>query len=68
MTDGSFEMIVALIRKLGGEVEITTKELIEAADFEIETCQTLSFTQGHLVRARQKPITIDGELANELTE
>ena len=59
-------IMIAIIRKLGGEVELTGKDLMDAGDFELERSDIESFTGGIRYRTRLAPVTIEGELANEL--
>ena len=59
-------IMIALVRKLGGEVELTDKDLMDAADFELERSDNESFIRGIRYRTRLAPITVEGELANEL--
>jgi hypothetical protein len=59
-------IMIAIIRKLGGEVELTGKDLMDAGDFELERSYIESFTGGIRYRARLAPVTVEGELANEL--
>ena len=59
-------IMIAIIRKLGGEVELTDKDLMDAGDFELERSDIQSFTRGIRYRTRLAPITVEGELANEL--
>lgn len=64
--DDKLVIICALVRKLGGEVELTTKDLMEAYDFELQQSENESFTGGVKYRARLAPVTLEGELANEV--
>ena len=59
-------IMIALVRKLGGEAELTGKDLMDAGDFELERSDIESFTGGIRYRTRLAPVTIEGELANEL--
>ena len=59
-------IMIAIIRKLGGEVELTGKDLMDAGDFELERSAIESFTGGVRYRTRLAPVTVEGELANEL--
>ena len=59
-------ILIAIVRKLGGEVELTMKELMEADDFELQRSDIESFTGGIRYRTRIAPVTIRGEMANEL--
>lgn len=59
-------IMIAIIRKLGGEVELTVKDLMDAGDFELERSDIESFTGGIRYRTRLAPVTVEGELANEL--
>jgi hypothetical protein len=59
-------IMIALVRKLGGEVELTDKDLMDAGDFELERSDIESFTGGIHYRTRLAPVTVEGELANEL--
>jgi len=59
-------IMIALVRKLGGEVELTVKDLVDAGDFELQRSDVESFTGGIRYRTRLAPITVEGELANEL--
>jgi hypothetical protein len=59
-------IMIAIIRKLGGEVELTDKDLMDAADFALERSEIESFTGGIRYRTRLAPVTVEGELADEL--
>ena len=64
--DDELRIIIALVRKLGGNVDLTLKDLMDADDFELQRSEPESFTGGIRYRTRIAPVTVEGELANEI--
>lgn len=61
-------IIATLIRKLGGEVELTEKDLIEAEELELQCSESDGFIRGIRYRVRTAPVTIEGETVPEVLE
>jgi len=72
MDDGlgqdELRVMIALVRKLGGEVELTMKDLMDAEDYTLERCESLSFISGMRLRSRLTPVTLEGETVSEVLE
>ena len=64
--DDQRRIIIALVRKLGGEVELTYKDLLAADDFELQRSDPELFGRGLRFRTRFAPVTVEGELVNEI--
>ena len=60
--DDQLRIIIALVRKLGGEVELTDKDLLATDDFELQRSEPELFGNGLRFRTRLAPITVEGEL------
>lgn len=58
-------MIIALVRKLGGEVIITDKDLLEAEAMELQQNESPDFRRALHYRARMAPLTLEGETIAE---
>jgi|GEM_PF-4628645 hypothetical protein len=58
-------LIIALVRKLGGEVTLTTSDLEGAEGMELQRMTPDDFSGGMSLRARHAPVTIEGSLATE---
>lgn len=56
-------IIAALIRKLGGEVELTYEDLVEAKDFEIQRSEPDGFLAGTRYRVKLQEYTDESEAA-----
>jgi len=59
--EDELRVIIALVRKLGGQVELSMKDLMDAEDFELERSDPMSFSGGMLLRTRIAPVTVQGE-------
>lgn len=66
MNEEELRIIIALVRKLGGRVDLTMKDLMDADDFELERSDPENFVSGISYRTRIAPVTVEGELANEI--
>lgn len=67
MPNEELRTIIALIRRLGSDVVLTTRELEEAGDFELQRSDPqLSFTESMRYRVRLAPVTIEGETVLEV--
>ena len=64
----SLLVVIALVRRLGGDVTLTAKELMEAADLELQRNDPPDFRNAIRYRVRTAPVTIEGEaIVGEVT-
>jgi len=65
MNEDELRVVIALVRKLGGEVTLTLKDLEDAEAMELQRCDPDDFTSGIHYRVRLAPVTLEGEIATE---
>lgn len=61
-------VIAALIRRLGGEVTLTEKELREAMDLELQRHDAADWSGNVSYRVRPAPVTVQGETVDDIRE
>ena len=62
MRDGQIRAFMALVRKLGGEVTLTAKDLDDVENMELQQYEPEDFSGVIKYRVRIAPVTIQGDV------